>query len=80
MTNTEAVAAILGSAVVVLGGLAALTRSLLRIRDTIRDNTRATGDLTTGMSELRESLDGRFTSLEGRVSAVETKLMRRWRL
>lgn len=65
----------LAAAVVVLGGLIGLTRALLRTRDTIRDNVRATGANTTALAELREALNGRLTRLEEQVA----DLMRRRR-
>jgi len=64
---------ILASAVIVLGGLAALVRSLLKIRDTITGNTRATTDLTSKLHDLTASIDGRFDQLAERVTALEQR-------
>lgn len=75
MSTLGAIVAILAGAVVVLGGLAALTRALLRVRDVIRDNVRATGANTAALGELKTALNGRLTRLEEQVA----DLMRRRR-
>ena len=71
------VLAILASAVVVLGGLVALVRALLRIRDVVRDNVKATNDNTGALGELSEKMDGRISALEAWRVRVESR--RRWR-
>lgn len=70
MTGAGAILAILASAIVVLGGLAALTRAVLRIRDVIRDNVRATNSNTNALSELKEAMNGRLTRLEEQVAVL----------
>ena len=74
MTGVGAVFAILASAVIVLGGLVALTRALLRAAFDLRDNRKATVDNTTAINELKTVMDGRITSLEARMTAAEARL------
>lgn len=62
---------ILASAVIVLGGLAALTRSLLRFRDSVRDNSRALGANTDRMDQLSARLDRDYAKLAARVERLE---------
>lgn len=64
MSEAGTILAILASAVIVLGGMAALTRGLMRIRDTIRDNTTATRSLTGRMDSFGAMVDGRLSKLE----------------
>jgi hypothetical protein len=66
-----AAVAILASAVIVLGGLAALVRAIWRVAQTLRDNTTATRTLTGKMAELTTSIDGRLDALETRVARLE---------
>lgn len=61
----------LASAVIVLGGLAALTRAIWKAAQDVRDNKRATQANTVAITELSVKMDGRITSLETRVSTVE---------
>lgn len=63
--------AILAAAVVVLGGLVALVRSIWRVAITMRDNTTATEDLTEKLNEFIKVVDGRFEKLDVRVSSLE---------
>ena len=63
--------AILASAVVVLGGLAALIRAIWKTANILRDNTIATRNLTNRMDELTHSVDGRFDNLLHRVEKLE---------
>jgi predicted PurR-regulated permease PerM len=63
--------AILAAAVVVVGGLAALVRSIWGVAQTLRDNTKATGDLSEKMEALTASIDGRFDALADRVTKLE---------
>ena len=75
-------ATILASAVIVLTGLAALVRALLKIRDTINGNTKATTDLTGKLNDLTTSIDGRFDKLAAeverqRIELAEVKARRR---
>ena len=50
--------AILASAVIVLGGLAALVRAIWKTATTLRDNTTATTKLTDQMDKLADSVNG----------------------
>jgi hypothetical protein len=70
MRNAVEVTATLASAVIVLTGLVALIRSMLRIRDVMRDNTVATQRLTVSMDSLLR-VGGRLEKLERRVSKLE---------
>ena len=61
---------IAASGTIVLGGLAAVARSILRTRDRITENTRATVDLTRQMGEL--------SGANGRLARIERLLARLW--
>jgi hypothetical protein len=63
--------AILAGAVIVLGGLVALMRSIWNIATIIRDNTVATSALTGKLKDLTVSIDGRFDTLAARVTSLE---------
>ena len=63
--------AILASAVIVLGGLAALVRAIWKTATTLRDNTQATKELTEKLEEYTKSSDGRFEKLAQRVTQLE---------
>lgn len=63
--------AILASAVIVLGGLAALVRAIWKTANILRDNTVATRGLTDRMDRLSVSVDGRFDGLVHRVEMLE---------
>ena len=71
MNEAATVAAILASAVVVLGGLIALVRAIWKIAQNLRDNTMATQALTGKLRELTVSIDGRFDQLAERVARLE---------
>lgn len=71
MSGAVSVFTILASAVVVLGGLVAVTRALWRVAQDIRDNKRATEANTVALGELSTKMDGRITSLEARVTKLE---------
>jgi hypothetical protein len=73
VNSTEAVFAILASAVIVLGGLVAVVRAIWRIAQTLRDNTIATQALTENFGRMTVSIDGRFDSLAARVSELERR-------
>lgn len=73
MISTGAVFTILASAVIVLGGLAALVRAIWRIAQTLRDNTTATKQLSTNLEKLIASIDGRFGALAERVTRLEKR-------
>jgi len=64
MTGAGAVLAILASAVIVLTGLAALTRQIWKVAQDIRDNRTATQANTGALKELRAQIDGRITAIE----------------
>jgi predicted PurR-regulated permease PerM len=63
--------AILASAVIVLGGLAALVRAIWKTATTLRDNTTATQKLTERLDGLAQSVDGRIDRLAERVTDLE---------
>jgi predicted PurR-regulated permease PerM len=67
VASASTVFAILASAVIVLGGLAALVRAIWKTANIMRDNTTATKDLTRRMDDLVTSVDGRFDQLVHRV-------------
>lgn len=71
MTSVGADVTILASAVIVLGGLAALVRAIWKIAQNLRDNTKATRDLTSNLRDLTTSIDGRFDALAERVARLE---------
>lgn len=70
-SQASTIFAILASAVIVLGGLAALVRAIWKTANILRDNTTATRDLTGRMDELTTSVDGRFDRLLHRVEKLE---------
>jgi hypothetical protein len=63
--------AIMASAVVVLSGLVALTRSIWRAAQDLRDNKTATQENTVAIGELNNKTDGRISSLETRMTDIE---------
>jgi len=63
--------AILASAVIVLGGLAALVRAIWKTATTLRDNTTATKALTDRLDGLAQHVDGRIDSLADRIGKLE---------
>jgi hypothetical protein len=71
VTTAGTVVAILASAVIVLGGLVALVRSIWGIAQNLRDNTQATKTLTGKLESLTVSIDGRFDALVERVARLE---------
>jgi len=68
------VIAVLASAVVVLGGIAALVRAIWRTATTLRENTLATRALTEKFEEYTKAVDGRLAQLTDRLGHVETEL------
>lgn len=66
--------AMLASAVVVLGGLVALTRAIWNAAQDLRDNKAATVKNTEAIADLSLKMDGRITALEGRMSQIEADL------
>lgn len=73
-TQVATIFAILASAVIVLGGLAALVRAIWKTASILRDNTSATQGLTKRMDELSASVDGRFDKLVQRVDSISHEL------
>ena len=74
MSGTALVLTMLASAVIVLGGLVALTRSIWKVAQDIRDNKRATVSNTAAITDLSQKMDGRITSLEAWRLTVEADL------
>lgn len=73
-TGTAAtIFAILASAVIVLGGLAALIRAIWKTATMLRDNTTATKALTERLDGLAQSVDGRIDRLAERLDKLEGK-------
>jgi hypothetical protein len=73
-----AVFTILASAVLVVGGIAALVKAIWKVASKLTDNTRATATLSASMADLggkldefKVTMDGRVGSLESRVAALE---------
>jgi hypothetical protein len=73
LSQAGAAVAILAGAIVILGGIAALVRSIWGVAQTLRDNTKATGDLSEKMEALTASIDGRFDALADRVTRLEER-------
>lgn len=73
MNGVATVFAIMAAAVVVLGGLIAVTRALWKVAIDIRDNKMATLANTRAVEELSTKMDGRITSLESRVTTLEKR-------
>jgi hypothetical protein len=71
VNGTAAAFAILASSVIVLTGLAALTRAIWKAAQDIRDNKRATQENTTALGDLSTRMDGRITLLEQRMALIE---------
>jgi hypothetical protein len=69
--SASTVFAILASAVIVLGGLAALVRAIWKTATILRDNTLATQQLTEKLEEYTRATDSRFEKLADRVMALE---------
>lgn len=74
VTSAATIFAIMASAVVVLGGLVALTRAIWKAAQDIRDNRIATNKNTEAILNLSTQMDGRITSLEQRMTEVEAKV------
>lgn len=73
-TGTAAtIFAILASAVIVLGGLAALVRAIWKTATTLRDNTSATKALTERLNGMAQAVDGRIDRLAERLDKLEAK-------
>lgn len=74
MTGAATVFTILASAVIVVGGLVAVTRALFNVATDIRANKIATEANTSALEKLKDTMDGRISSLEVRMATVETQL------
>lgn len=75
MREASTIVALLASAVIVLGGLAATMRVLLHTRDELRDNTSATRANTSQLQQV----GGRIDSLELRMARLERRRRKRLR-
>lgn len=73
MTSAVGVLTVMASAVVVLGGLLALVRSLLKFRDIVRDNTQATQMLTGRLNDYTPMTDGRLMRHERMLTLLWSK-------
>lgn len=73
-STASTVFAILASAVVVLGGIAALIRAIWKTAVTLRDNTTATRELSGRMDENTKTVDGRFEQLSDRLLHLDDRL------
>ena len=74
-TGTAAtIFAILASAVIVLGGLAALVRAIWKTATTLRDNTTATRDAMAATKALTDRLDGLARSVDGRIDSLAERV------
>jgi hypothetical protein len=71
LNEVATVTAILGSSVIVLGGLAALTRAVFRAAVDLRDNKAATTRNTEALDNLGKQMDGRLTAIETRLGRLE---------
>lgn len=71
MNGAGTVLAVLASAVIVLGGLAAVTRAIWRVAQDLRDNKQATQANTQALSNLAKQMDGRLTAIETRLARLE---------
>jgi len=71
VSTANTVIAILASAVIVVGGLAALVRAIWKTANIVRDNTIATQRLTSQINDLTASVDGRFDQLLRRIEILE---------
>lgn len=71
MNEAATVIAILASAVIVLGGLAALVRAIWHVAQDLRDNKRATEENTGALHNLATQMDGRLSSIEQRLGRLE---------
>lgn len=74
MGNVVTSLTIAASAVVVLGGLIAVARSLLKFRDTVRDNTQATGQLTRRLDTIEPLTNGRLSRIESMLLQIWTRV------
>lgn len=64
----------LASAVVVLGGIMALLKPIWHMSQSVRDNTRATKNLTEKLDGLQSLVDVRLTDHENRLRHLERKI------
>lgn len=73
MSQTATVFTIMASAVVVLGGLVAVARVMIRLAWDIRENKAATVLNTQELAKLNEQMDGRLIRMEARIRRLERK-------
>jgi hypothetical protein len=73
--NAGAVLAALASAVIVLGGLLAMARSVWKAAQDLRDNKQATDRNTRALDSLGTQMDSRLTAIETRLSALESRAL-----
>jgi hypothetical protein len=73
VTGAGAVLAILASAVIVLGGLVAVTRAIWNVAQDLRDNKQATLRNTEALGNLATQMDGRLSNIETRLGRLEGK-------
>ena len=74
MSTAGTVLAILASAVIVLGGLTAVTRAIWKVAQDLRDNKNATNANTDALQKLATQMDGRLTAIEQRLASLEVKV------
>ena len=74
MTKLGVDVTILASAVIVLGGLAALVRALVRLGLTLRDNITATKELGSAFRDFSPKVDGRLSRIEAMLGRVWERL------
>jgi len=72
--SAATVFAILASAVIVLGGLAALVRAIWKTANTLRDNTAATRQLTGRMDGLAGRIEGLAERIEGLAGSTGSRI------
>ena len=73
MNNISTVFTILASAIIVCGGMVALTRAIWRAAQDLRDNKRATQANTAAIGDLNNRMDGRIAMLEARMNEMERR-------
>lgn len=74
MSAATDVLAVLASAVAVLCGIAALTRSIWKAAQEVHDNKTATQANTRALDNLKDLMETRIGQLESRVDRVESYL------
>jgi hypothetical protein len=72
VSGAGSVLAVLASAVIVLSGMAALSRAVWVAAQDLRDNKHATAANTRALDNLAAQLDGRLTAIERRLGRLES--------